>query len=205
MFAVLASVMRSDPDGLFGDDPVVLHQLPQMRRAPHDYGARNALEAYIGEKVKTTIADDYALRFRRHRRGSTARLAWKSCARLGVCVVGVGGVGSWTVEALARSGLGALTLIDLDDVCVTNVNRQPSSALDGNIGRPKVDALAEPRAGSSSSGVQHHGDYRVFYRRERPRISPGPDGYDFVVDAIDALARTNACSSPPAASADCLS
>ena len=41
-----------------------------------------------------------------------------------VQVVGVGGVGSWTVEGLARSGVGALTLIDLDDVCLTNVNRQ---------------------------------------------------------------------------------
>lgn len=59
-----------------------------------------------------------------------------------VCVVGVGGVGSWVVEGLARSGIGALTLIDLDDVCLTNVNRQ-LPALDGNIGRPKVVALAE--------------------------------------------------------------
>src|SRR5882757_8802069 len=59
-----------------------------------------------------------------------------------VCVVGVGGVGSWVVEGLARSGVGAITLIDLDDVCLTNVNRQ-LPALDGNIGRPKVAALAE--------------------------------------------------------------
>ena len=58
-----------------------------------------------------------------------------------VCVVGVGGVGSWTVEALARTGVGALTLIDLDDVCVTNVNRQ-LPALDGQIGRPKIEVLA---------------------------------------------------------------
>ena len=56
-------------------------------------------------------------------------------------VVGVGGVGSWTVEALARSGVGEITLIDLDDVCITNVNRQ-LPALDGQIGRPKVDVLA---------------------------------------------------------------
>jgi len=59
-----------------------------------------------------------------------------------VCVIGVGGVGSWTVEGLARSGVGALTLVDLDDVCVTNVNRQ-LPALDGQIGRPKVAVLAE--------------------------------------------------------------
>lgn len=59
-----------------------------------------------------------------------------------VAVVGVGGVGSWTVEALARSGVGTLTLIDLDDACVSNINRQ-LHALDGTIGRPKIDILAE--------------------------------------------------------------
>ena len=41
-----------------------------------------------------------------------------------VCVVGIGGVGSWAAEALARSGVGEITLIDLDDVCISNVNRQ---------------------------------------------------------------------------------
>src|SRR4051812_44509136 len=59
-----------------------------------------------------------------------------------VAIVGVGGVGSWTVEGLARSGVGALTFIDLDDVCVTNINRQ-LPALDGTIGRPKVSVLEE--------------------------------------------------------------
>ncbi|MBT6658925.1 MAG: hypothetical protein HOB00_01390, partial [Verrucomicrobia bacterium] len=59
-----------------------------------------------------------------------------------VCVVGVGGVGSWTVEALARSGVGALTLVDLDEVCVTNVNRQ-LPALDGGFGKFKVAELSK--------------------------------------------------------------
>ncbi len=58
-----------------------------------------------------------------------------------VCVVGIGGVGSWAVEALARSGVGALTLVDLDEICVSNVNRQ-LHALDGAIGDAKVDAMA---------------------------------------------------------------
>src|SRR5262245_50909159 len=61
--------------------------------------------------------------------------------RAHVCVVGIGGVGSWAVEALARSGIGALTLVDLDDICVTNVNRQ-LHALDGSIGHPKAEAMA---------------------------------------------------------------
>jgi tRNA A37 threonylcarbamoyladenosine dehydratase len=87
------------------------------------------------------VSDDYAERF-----GGLGRLfgagALEALRTAHVAVVGVGGVGSWTVEGLARSGVGALTLIDLDDVCVTNTNRQ-LPALEGNMGRPKVEALAE--------------------------------------------------------------
>ena len=68
-------------------------------------------------------SDDFLQRF-----GGIARLyGQEGLTRLQaaeVCVIGVGGVGSWTVEALARSGVGSLTIIDLDDVCVTNINRQ---------------------------------------------------------------------------------
>lgn len=59
-----------------------------------------------------------------------------------VCVVGIGGVGSWAVEALARSGIGALTLIDLDHVAESNMNRQ-LHAVEGNLGKAKVQAMAE--------------------------------------------------------------
>ena len=59
-----------------------------------------------------------------------------------VMVVGLGGVGSFAVEALARSGIGKLTLVDFDRVCVTNSNRQ-LQALQGNIGKPKATTLAE--------------------------------------------------------------
>ncbi|MGL5291338.1 MAG: tRNA cyclic N6-threonylcarbamoyladenosine(37) synthase TcdA [Vibrionaceae bacterium] len=59
-----------------------------------------------------------------------------------VCVVGIGGVGSWAVEALARSGVGHLTLIDMDDVCVTNINRQ-IHALTSTIGQSKIAVMAE--------------------------------------------------------------
>src|ERR1043166_5902998 len=87
------------------------------------------------------IADDYDQRFSGLGR-LLGRDALGALATAHVCVVGVGGVGSWTVEGLARSGVGALTLIDLDDVCLSNVNRQ-LPALDGQIGRPKVAVLAE--------------------------------------------------------------
>ena len=59
-----------------------------------------------------------------------------------VAVIGLGGVGSWAAEAVARSGVGALTLVDLDEVCVTNVNRQVP-ALSGTEGRAKVAVMAE--------------------------------------------------------------
>ena len=59
-----------------------------------------------------------------------------------VCVVGVGGVGSWAVEALARSGIGELTLIDLDNIAVSNVNRQ-LHALTNDFGKAKITALHE--------------------------------------------------------------
>ena len=59
-----------------------------------------------------------------------------------VCVVGIGGVGSWAVEALARSGVGHLTLIDLDQVAESNMNRQ-IHAVEDNLGKAKVAAMAE--------------------------------------------------------------
>lgn len=58
-----------------------------------------------------------------------------------VCVIGIGGVGSWAVEALARSAVGKLTLIDLDNIAESNVNRQ-LHALDGAFGMAKVSAMA---------------------------------------------------------------
>lgn len=57
-----------------------------------------------------------------------------------VCVAGIGGVGSWTAEALARSGIGTITLIDLDDVCTTNTNRQ-IHALTDTVGNAKVEVM----------------------------------------------------------------
>ncbi len=59
-----------------------------------------------------------------------------------VCVIGVGGVGSWAVEALARSGIGDLTLVDLDHVAESNINRQ-LQALGSTVGRAKVEVLRE--------------------------------------------------------------
>lgn len=111
--------------------------------------------------------------------------AQRRLARARVCVVGVGGVGSWTVEALARSGVGELTLIDLDEVCVSNVNRQ-LHALDGQIGRPKVAVLAERiRAIHPFCRVEAVQEFFVASNSER-LLAPR---YDAVVDAIDSVAH----------------
>src|SRR6478672_12363399 len=59
-----------------------------------------------------------------------------------IAVVGLGGVGSWAVEAFARTGIGHLTLIDADDLCVSNTNRQ-LPAVDGHYGRGKAEAMGE--------------------------------------------------------------
>lgn len=125
---------------------------------------------------------DYLDRF-----GAVARLLGRAglerLARAHVCVVGVGGVGSWTVEGLARSGLGALTLIDLDDVCVTNVNRQ-LPALDGQIGRPKVAVLAE-RVRLINPGCRLECAPELFTASSAARLLA--PGFDHVVDAIDSV------------------
>ncbi len=102
-----------------------------------------------------------------------------------VCVVGVGGVGSWTVEALARSGVGALTLVDLDEVCVTNVNRQ-LPALDGGFGKFKVAELAK-RVAAINPDCQVQARTEFFNDKTGGALLA--DGFDFVVDAIDNFAN----------------
>ncbi len=105
-----------------------------------------------------------------------------------VLVVGVGGVGSWTVEALARSGVGAITMVDLDEICVSNVNRQ-LPALDGTIGRAKVEVLAERiRAINPACRIFPRQEFFTEDSAER-LLSPTDPPVDFVVDAIDAVAN----------------
>ncbi|MFC3291121.1 tRNA cyclic N6-threonylcarbamoyladenosine(37) synthase TcdA [Modicisalibacter luteus] len=128
------------------------------------------------------MTDDYEFRFGGIRRLYGARAA-RHFRQAHVVVVGVGGVGSWAVEALARAGIGKLTLIDLDDVCVSNINRQ-LHALDGTIGRPKVDVLAE-RCRAIHPGIEVVADTAfVTPSNLAERI---PDDADHVIDAIDSV------------------
>lgn len=117
--------------------------------------------------------------------GGIARLYGREApARLAaahVCVVGIGGVGSWAAEALARSGVGTLTLIDLDDVCVTNTNRQVH-ALEGNYERPKVQAMAERIRAINPACTVHAVEAFVSRENLRELVTAG---MNFVIDAID--------------------
>ena len=123
---------------------------------------------------------DFETRF-----GGIARLYGKSgleqlrAAHVGV--VGIGGVGTWAAEAFARSGIGAITLVDLDEVCVTNINRQ-SHALTETIGRAKVEVMAERiRAINPDCRVRAE---QKFFNEQTAEELLAPK-YDFILDAID--------------------
>jgi tRNA threonylcarbamoyladenosine dehydratase len=106
--------------------------------------------------------------------------ATQALAAANVCVVGIGGVGSWVAEALARSGVGRITLIDLDHVAESNINRQ-AQALGSTLGQAKVLAMAE-RIGDINPGC-HVVTVDDFLTPENAAELLA--GFDVVVDAID--------------------
>jgi tRNA A37 threonylcarbamoyladenosine dehydratase len=129
-----------------------------------------------------TLDADYVARF-----GGIARLFGNAAVErlhaAHVCVVGIGGVGSWVVEALARTGIGALTLVDADDVCVTNVNRQ-LLALTDTVGCPKVGVMAgRVRQISPSCRIEACAE---FYTKKNASELLAPR-FDFVVDCVDRM------------------
>lgn len=130
--------------------------------------------------MPATLSSDYLDRF-----SGLARLygsgALEKLQAARIAVVGTGGVGSWTAEALARSGVGQLTLIDPDEVCVTNTNRQ-LPALTGAYGRPKVSVIAE-RLRFISPEIEVE-EILSFFTPTNARSLLEVD-YDVVVDGID--------------------
>ena len=111
------------------------------------------------------------------------REAMETLAASRVAVFGVGGVGGYVVEALARSGVGALDLIDDDRVCLTNINRQ-ILATRKTVGRYKVD-VAEERVHEINPKCTVR-TYKTFYLPEtKEQFDFGE--YDYVVDAIDTV------------------
>ncbi|MBI5461799.1 MAG: tRNA cyclic N6-threonylcarbamoyladenosine(37) synthase TcdA [Gammaproteobacteria bacterium] len=129
---------------------------------------------------------DYDQRF-----GAIQRLygdrAYALLPQLHFCVVGIGGVGSWAVEALARSGVGRITLIDYDEVALSNINRQLQARSD-TVGQKKIEVMAE-RIGQ----INPHCDCRPiddFITADN--LATHLDkahgyGYDYVIDAIDSI------------------
>lgn len=109
--------------------------------------------------------------------------AMEKLAQARVAVFGVGGVGGYTVEALIRSGIGAIDLIDDDKVCLTNINRQ-IYATRKTVGKYKVDVAAERIAEINPDAVVR--TYKTFYM---PETSSQFDftQYDYIVDAIDTV------------------
>ena len=100
-----------------------------------------------------------------------------------VAVFGIGGVGGYTVEALVRSGVGAVDLIDDDRVCLTNLNRQ-LFATRTTVGQYKVDVAAKRMAGINPDAVIR--TYKTFYAPETAAQFDFRE-YDYIVDAIDTV------------------
>ncbi|MEL4861268.1 tRNA threonylcarbamoyladenosine dehydratase [Pseudoflavonifractor phocaeensis] len=109
------------------------------------------------------------------------RKAMDKLARSHVAVLGLGGVGSWCAEALARSGVGALTLADCDEVGLSNLNRQ-LEATHATIGQPKADAMARRIEQLSPFCRLRPMNYR-YTPEDRETFFAG--NYDYIVDAID--------------------
>lgn len=126
--------------------------------------------------------DNYERRF-----GGIARLYGQQelsvLAAAHICVIGIGGVGSWAVEALARSGVGKITLIDMDDICVTNVNRQ-LHALTDTIGTLKTETMQARIAQINPQCEVRIIDDFLSAENLAEYIQPH---FDYVIDAIDSV------------------
>jgi len=104
-------------------------------------------------------------------------------ANMRICVVGMGGVGSWTVEALARTGVGHLTIIDHDDVTLGNINRQ-IHALTSTIGKSKVDLMRD-RVQLINTNCNLNAIDDFLAEKNLPTYLD--QQFDVVVDAIDSI------------------
>jgi len=132
--------------------------------------------------LDTPATDNYNQRF-----GGTRRLYGVNQVDVlraaHVCVIGIGGVGSWAVEGLARTGVGELTLIDMDDVCVTNINRQ-IHAMNGTVGKSKIDVMSERIQLINPDCKVNLIDDFISPENQHEYISKE---FDYVLDAIDSI------------------
>lgn len=128
------------------------------------------------------VSEDLIYRF-----GGIIRLygaqAFERFTRSHVAVIGIGGVGSWAAEALARSGVGRITLFDLDDVCVSNINRQ-LHALNSTVGKMKVDVMAD-RLRDINPQLEVHAEHAFITPKNIDRYIS--KDIDAVFDATDSV------------------
>ena len=131
-----------------------------------------------------SIDDDFQQRF-----GGIQRLYGKQASEilqnLHVCVVGLGGVGSWAVEALARTGIGQITMIDYDTVTIGNINRQ-LPALSETVGEKKI-AVLEQRVNSVNPRCACHTIDDFLTSENLSALLSAERAYDYVIDAIDSI------------------
>ena len=125
---------------------------------------------------------DYENRF-----GGIARLygqqAFNILRNSHFCVIGIGGVGSWAAESLARTGIGEITLIDHDDIATSNINRQIHS-LSNNINQSKVETMAERiKQINPDCKVNIIDDFITESNCQKHLLN----NYDYVIDAIDSI------------------
>ncbi len=146
-------------------------------------GYSDAFRDYFQVKLMPAIYDptpDYERRF-----GGLQRLygpqVVRNVASAHVIVAGIGGVGTWGAEALARSGIGAITLVDLDHISESNINRQLHAVTD-TIGQSKVEAMAQRIAGINPECRVHRIDDFVTPQNIGPLFDAGPD---VVIDCTD--------------------
>lgn len=105
-----------------------------------------------------------------------------------VVVIGIGGVGSWAAEALARSGVGEISLFDMDDICITNTNRQ-IHALGSSVGKMKVQSMAD-RLRDINPELSVHSDFSfVTAKNVQEKLLPD---IDYVFDATDSVSAKTA-------------
>ncbi len=133
-------------------------------------------------QLDTPASEHYNQRF-----GGTRRLYGEQAVDVlraaHVCVIGLGGVGSWAAEALARTGIGELTLIDMDDVCVTNINRQ-IHAMNGTVGQSKIEVMAQRIKLINPECQVNLIDDFISAENQAEYLSKE---FDYVIDAIDSL------------------
>lgn len=133
-------------------------------------------------QTEVTLSADYLNRF-----SGIARLygqnSLMSFSQARIAVIGIGGVGSWSAEALARSGVQNIDLIDLDEVCVTNTNRQ-LHALNSSVGELKVEVIKK-----RLQDINPEGDFNAVadFLTEKNLEDLMAPKYDVVIDAIDSL------------------